>query len=75
MSRPTIEKLSTQFPIGSVVVYSNHGRKGHGNEAVIKDFLFSISNPDKVAAVQLHFSSGGNHYVTANQLKNYYKLK
>jgi hypothetical protein len=74
MSRPIIEKISSQFPIGARVMYRNRGRKGDGNIATITDFLVGISNLDMVAAVQLSFDSGGNHYVSPNQLKTYYSL-
>jgi hypothetical protein len=74
MSRPLIEKIAEKFPIGSKVMYRNSGRKGDGNIATVKDLLVGISSPEKVAAIQLDFESGGNHYVTPNQLNKYYSL-
>jgi hypothetical protein len=74
MSRPTIEKISSKFPIGAKVMYRNRGRKGDGNIATVKDFLVGFSSPEKITAIQLEFESGGNHYVSPNQLTKYYSL-
>jgi hypothetical protein len=74
MSRPTIEKISSKFPIGAKVMYRNRGRKGDGNIATVKDFLVGFSSTEKIAAIQLEFESGGNHYVSPNQLTKYYSL-
>lgn len=72
MSRPLIKKITDRYPIGIKVIYNNHGKKGHGNLAKVSDILVGISTPEKVAAVQLTFDSGGNHYVSPKQLQTYY---
>lgn len=74
MSRPTIIKLTNQYPIDSRVIYHNHGRKGHGNIATVYDYLISTKSPEKVAAIQLQFNSGDMHIVMPNQLYKYYRL-
>lgn len=74
MSRPTIAKITDQYPIGSRVIYRNYGGKGHGNIATVYDYLISTKSPEKVAAIQLQFDSSGMHIVMPNQLYKYYHL-
>lgn len=53
-------------------MYNNYGARGHGNIAKITSYLHRTGEQDVVAAVQLQFESGGNHFVTPNQLAKYY---
>lgn len=70
----TKEKMESLFPLKCRVMYSNHGRRGHGNIATVCTFLCPVDDIERrsISAVQLSFDSGGNHYVSVNQLKKYY---
>lgn len=67
-----IEKFSEMFPIGCKVMYRNPHRRGDGNIAQVVHYLHRTGEQETVAAIQLRFNGGGNHYVTPNQLKTYY---
>lgn len=71
MSKLTTEKAQLQYPIGSKVQYVNPCTRGHGNIATVKHYLHRTGE-ERISHIELIFDSGGNHVVTANQIKKYY---